>query len=113
MLERLINLPLYTRALASGARPAADAPHTPDAPPPDAATPRPTEAAADATAPRCVTKLVRNYRSHAALLELPSRVSYGSELQEWADRGVTGSMTGAWQQYSPCSVATSRPILVS
>ena len=47
--------------------------------------------------PRVVTKLVRNYRSHAALLELPSRISYDSELVECADRQVTGSM-GHWDE---------------
>uniref|UniRef100_A0A0D3KXZ2 DNA2/NAM7 helicase-like C-terminal domain-containing protein n=1 Tax=Emiliania huxleyi (strain CCMP1516) TaxID=280463 RepID=A0A0D3KXZ2_EMIH1 len=53
MLERLMKLPLY-------------------APPGDGASPPPPS-----SGPPCVTKLVRNYRSHAALLSLPSRLYYG------------------------------------
>ena len=42
------------------------------APPGDGASPPPPS-----SGPPCVTKLVRNYRSHAALLSLPSRLYYG------------------------------------
>ncbi|EOD14397.1 hypothetical protein EMIHUDRAFT_436918 [Emiliania huxleyi CCMP1516] len=72
MLERLMKLPLY-------------------APPGDGASPPPPS-----SGPPCVTKLVRNYRSHAALLSLPSRLYYGSELQECADPATSRVMEG-WE----------------
>lgn len=41
-----------------------------------------------------ITKLVRNYRSHPAILELPSSLFYDSELVNAADRGSTHSFVG-------------------
>ena len=91
ILERLTDLDVYKQqgGGASSGAPAAENGAAPEAAPAD------NVAASDR--PRCVTKLVRNYRSHAALLELPSRISYGGELQEHADREVTGSMAG-WNE---------------
>jgi hypothetical protein len=40
----------------------------------------------------CVTRLVRNYRSHRSLLSLPSRLFYGETLRECADAKQTGSL---------------------
>jgi hypothetical protein len=60
-----MRLPIYATELAAQAAKAAAAAKT--------------EGAKAAEAPpkiRCMTKLVRNYRSHSALLELPSRLSY-------------------------------------
>ena len=91
MLERLIQLPVYK--MASGAGPSAE----------DGAE---GGAVGSQQRARCVTKLVRNYRSHRALLELPSRVSYGGELLEHGDREVTGSM-GDWDEL----VAKDFPLL--
>ena len=96
LLERLMQLPVYQQA---GTAPASAS--GPPAPP-SAAAP---SAAASSSAPaklavprtRCMTKLVRNYRSAGALLQLPSELSYDGELVECADKSVTGSM-GAWTQ---------------
>ena len=74
MLERLMTFPLYTSWLSPSA-----------------------SAVEHSATPRTVTKLIRNYRSHGALLELPSRVSYDSELLECADQAVTNSM-GGWNE---------------
>ena len=41
--------------------------------------------------PRCITKLVRNFRSHPSLLEVPARLFYHSELQPCADQVVVNS----------------------
>ncbi|XP_019524085.1 PREDICTED: RNA helicase Mov10l1 [Hipposideros armiger] len=47
--------------------------------------------------PLLVTKLVKNYRSHAALLALPSRLFYHRELEVCADPKVTTSLLG-WEK---------------
>ncbi|XP_075766067.1 helicase MOV-10 [Pelodiscus sinensis] len=47
--------------------------------------------------PQFVTKLLRNYRSHAALLAIPNRQFYEGELQECADRLITHSYC-TWEQ---------------
>ncbi|KAJ1445996.1 P-loop containing nucleoside triphosphate hydrolase protein [Pelagophyceae sp. CCMP2097] len=39
-----------------------------------------------------VVRLCENYRAHAALLEVPSRLFYASKLREAADRDVTSSL---------------------
>uniref|UniRef100_A0A670J910 RNA helicase n=1 Tax=Podarcis muralis TaxID=64176 RepID=A0A670J910_PODMU len=44
--------------------------------------------------PLLITKLVKNYRSHAALLTLPSRLFYHKELEVCADPSVTNSLLG-------------------
>ncbi|KYO27871.1 helicase MOV-10 [Alligator mississippiensis] len=44
-----------------------------------------------------VTKLLRNYRSHAAIFEIPNELFYEGELQEHADRGITHSYC-AWPE---------------
>lgn len=41
-----------------------------------------------------MTKLVKNYRSHAALLALPSRLFYHGELEVCADPTVVASLLG-------------------
>ena len=81
MLERLIELPVYQQHSSGDAAPSNVS--EPNDPTPEL--------------PRCMTKLVRNYRSHRALLELPSRVSYNNELREHGDRDVTGSMSH-WEE---------------
>ncbi|MGH0156260.1 UNVERIFIED_CONTAM: hypothetical protein FKN15_042012 [Acipenser sinensis] len=63
LLERLMSLPLYSRDEKSYG------PH-------------------GAYNPLLVTKLVRNYRSHESLLELPSRLFYQHELEVGATREV-------------------------
>ena len=40
---------------------------------------------------RCITKLVRNFRSHPSLLEVPDKLFYHSELQSCADQVVVNS----------------------
>ena len=40
---------------------------------------------------RCITKLVRNFRSHPALLSIPSRLFYGGELLPCADPKIVNS----------------------
>ena len=40
---------------------------------------------------RCITKLVNNFRSHPALLQLPSRLFYGGELKPCGERAVVNS----------------------
>lgn len=56
---------------------------------------------ADGAAPAAlslqVTKLVKNYRSHAALLALPSRLFYHKELEVCADPKVVTSLLG-WEK---------------
>ncbi|XP_036904980.1 RNA helicase Mov10l1 [Sturnira hondurensis] len=47
--------------------------------------------------PLLVTKLVKNYRSHAALLALPSRLFYHKELEVCADPKVAASLLG-WEK---------------
>uniref|UniRef100_A0A2K6GNN1 RNA helicase n=1 Tax=Propithecus coquereli TaxID=379532 RepID=A0A2K6GNN1_PROCO len=47
--------------------------------------------------PLLVTKLVKNYRSHAALLALPSRLFYHRELEVCADPKVVTSLLG-WEK---------------
>ncbi|XP_033018750.1 RNA helicase Mov10l1 [Lacerta agilis] len=47
--------------------------------------------------PLLITKLVKNYRSHAALLTLPSRLFYHKELEVCADPAVTNSLLG-WKK---------------
>lgn len=44
-----------------------------------------------------VTKLVKNYRSHPALLALPSRLFYHKELEVCADPKVVTSLLG-WEK---------------
>lgn len=46
---------------------------------------------------RQVTKLVKNYRSHPALLALPSRLFYHKELEVCADPSVVTSLLG-WEK---------------
>ena len=115
MLERLMRLPVYGRtdggdhAAASASAPAAtddDALAEAEAPTPEEAEAPTPEEVRLGRAPRCMTKLVRNYRSHRALLDLPSRLSYGGALVECADRAVTSSMAH-WDEL----VATDFPLL--
>ncbi|XP_032201726.1 RNA helicase Mov10l1 isoform X4 [Mustela erminea] len=47
--------------------------------------------------PLLVTKLVKNYRSHPALLALPSRLFYHKELEVCADPSVVTSLLG-WEK---------------
>ncbi|XP_062991081.1 RNA helicase Mov10l1 [Elgaria multicarinata webbii] len=47
--------------------------------------------------PLVITKLVKNYRSHAALLTLPSRLFYHKELEVCADSSVVNSLLG-WEK---------------
>ncbi|XP_023983184.1 RNA helicase Mov10l1 [Physeter macrocephalus] len=47
--------------------------------------------------PLLVTKLVKNYRSHSALLALPSRLFYHQELEVCADPRVVTSLLG-WEK---------------
>ncbi|XP_077025339.1 RNA helicase Mov10l1 isoform X2 [Tamandua tetradactyla] len=47
--------------------------------------------------PLLVTKLVKNYRSHSALLALPSRLFYHQELEVCADPKVVTSLLG-WEK---------------
>ncbi|XP_069909172.1 RNA helicase Mov10l1 isoform X5 [Oryctolagus cuniculus] len=47
--------------------------------------------------PLLVTKLVKNYRSHSALLALPSRLFYHKELEVCADPAVVTSLLG-WEK---------------
>lgn len=44
-----------------------------------------------------MTKLVKNYRSHSALLALPSRLFYHRELEVCADPTVVASLLG-WEK---------------
>ena len=98
LLERLMRLPVYQQAGTAPApapAPAPPAPTSAAAPSAAASSSAPAQLAAPRT--RCMTKLVRNYRSAGALLQLPSELSYDGELVECADKSVTGSM-GAWTQ---------------
>ncbi|XP_070803218.1 RNA helicase Mov10l1 [Pituophis catenifer annectens] len=47
--------------------------------------------------PLLITKLVKNYRSHGALLTLPSRLFYHKELEVCADPSVVNSLLG-WEK---------------
>ncbi|XP_007952952.1 RNA helicase Mov10l1 [Orycteropus afer afer] len=47
--------------------------------------------------PLLVTKLVKNYRSHSALLALPSRLFYHKELEVCADPAVATALLG-WEK---------------
>ncbi|CAM4612218.1 unnamed protein product [Lepidochelys kempii] len=47
--------------------------------------------------PQFVTKLLRNYRSHAALLQIPNQQFYDGELQECADRLLSYSYC-TWEE---------------
>jgi putative helicase MOV10L1 len=44
--------------------------------------------------PLAVTKLINNYRSHEALLELPSRLFYHAEMVPCADENVKNCLCG-------------------
>jgi superfamily I DNA and/or RNA helicase len=41
---------------------------------------------------RCITKLLASYRSHASILELPSKLFYNSELHAKGDAAIINSM---------------------
>ena len=73
LLERLIGLPAYTRAGAVG----------------------PQSASADFD-PALITMLVKNYRSHPAILDLPSRIFYMGRLEPCADVNMREALCG-WQ----------------
>ena len=77
LLERLMALPPYARDPARFAGPA------------DRGYDR-----------RALTKLVRNYRSHPALLELPNRLFYDGDLVACADPAVSHSLA-RWQHLPP------------
>ncbi|XP_032077747.1 RNA helicase Mov10l1 [Thamnophis elegans] len=47
--------------------------------------------------PLLITKLVKNYRSHGALLTLPSKLFYHKELEVCADPSVVNSLLG-WEK---------------
>ncbi|XP_074862033.1 RNA helicase Mov10l1 [Carettochelys insculpta] len=47
--------------------------------------------------PLLVTKLLKNYRSHASLLALPSKLFYHKELEVCADTSVVSSLLG-WEK---------------
>ncbi|KAF7246630.1 RNA helicase Mov10l1, partial [Varanus komodoensis] len=47
--------------------------------------------------PLLITKLVKNYRAHASLLTLPSRLFYHKELEVCADSSVVNSLLG-WEK---------------
>ncbi|ETE70921.1 putative helicase Mov10l1, partial [Ophiophagus hannah] len=47
--------------------------------------------------PLLITKLVKNYRSHCALLTLPSKLFYHKELEVCADPSVVNSLLG-WEK---------------
>uniref|UniRef100_A0A7M4EY67 RNA helicase Mov10l1 n=1 Tax=Crocodylus porosus TaxID=8502 RepID=A0A7M4EY67_CROPO len=47
--------------------------------------------------PLLITKLVKNYRSHSALLALPSKLFYHKELEVCADTSVVTSLLG-WER---------------
>ena len=86
LLERLMGMPLYDEA----SQPAVDeAVEEQDDGGDGGRTP--------ARRCRTMTKLVRNYRSHGALLALPSRLSYGGVLRQCADDSVTNAM-GCWNE---------------
>ncbi|MEW5319860.1 MAG: hypothetical protein WDW38_010981 [Sanguina aurantia] len=51
----------------------------------------------DAHNPVYITKLLRNYRSHARILALPNKLFYGGELQPLADPIITHCMMG-WEE---------------
>ncbi|KAL3852404.1 hypothetical protein ACJMK2_016055 [Sinanodonta woodiana] len=70
-LERLINLPLYERNEMFANHGSFD--------------------------PLLVTKLVDNYRSHSAILSLPSKLFYHDELIVQADRQLTHTFVG-WKE---------------
>lgn len=42
--------------------------------------------------PRCITKLVKNYRSHQAIIEVPSRLFYDRALEQCGDETLINSM---------------------
>ena len=44
--------------------------------------------------PLTMTKLLRNFRAHGALLEVPNALFYGGELEACADRMVSHSLVG-------------------
>ncbi|XP_068132448.1 RNA helicase Mov10l1 [Hyperolius riggenbachi] len=67
LLERLMNLPIYLRD-------------------------EKTYGACGNYNPLLVTKLVKNYRSHAALLKLPSKLFYHKELEVCADPAVVNKL---------------------
>ncbi|XP_074083328.1 RNA helicase Mov10l1 isoform X3 [Macrotis lagotis] len=72
MLERLMSRPLYLRD-------------------------ENTFGACGSYNPLLVTKLVKNYRSHSALLSLPSKLFYYKELEFCADTEVVNSLLG-WEK---------------
>lgn len=41
---------------------------------------------------RIITKLLKNYRSHPAILKLPNEMFYDGELQVWADEVMRESL---------------------
>nr|XP_060633769.1 RNA helicase Mov10l1 [Anolis sagrei ordinatus] len=47
--------------------------------------------------PLLITKLIKNYRSHAALLKVPSRLFYHNELEVCADPSIVNSLLG-WEK---------------
>nr|XP_008109420.1 PREDICTED: RNA helicase Mov10l1 isoform X3 [Anolis carolinensis] len=47
--------------------------------------------------PLLITKLIKNYRSHAALLTVPSRLFYHNELEICADPSIVNSLLG-WEK---------------
>ncbi|KAF9057246.1 P-loop containing nucleoside triphosphate hydrolase protein [Panaeolus papilionaceus] len=49
----------------------------------------------------CVVKLIKNFRSHAAILKFPNERFYGAELEACADRRVISSFIGSSYLPSP------------
>lgn len=92
LLERLSERPCYARAGGArrGATPTATAAAAPNqGPAAAAAAHQPAGPVVGAVAPydgRLVTKLVRNYRSHEAILRLPNELFYDGDLAPCADR---------------------------
>ena len=44
------------------------------------------------SSPHLITKLVRNFRSHPALLAVPAKLFYDSDLEACADQGTLCSL---------------------
>jgi len=60
---------------------------------------------------RCITKLVRNFRSHSALLSLPARLYYQGDLKPCANQELVNSCLG-WDGLTPAAREREIPLLV-
>ncbi|KAJ3047080.1 hypothetical protein HK097_000254 [Rhizophlyctis rosea] len=86
-LERITDLPVYSTTTSPSLSSTAATPQTDTA----------TQSSSSFKHPHLITKLVANYRSHPAIIDLPNRLFYGGDLLARADQNMRESLC-QWQE---------------